>query len=189
MKLTKKCGKCQEIKPYDCFYNVKSAKTGKASSCKACQKEWEQRNRNIRKAYPSSALDRQSAAMKRYRNKNKEIVKLDPFHVTKNRLRLNILRHLKRKRIGKPRKTLELLGAPYDTVIAHLKLTWFLNYGSIYIGGPVHIDHIKPLSLAKTKEELIELLHYKNLQYLKPVENVQKSNRLDVITPYMAFVS
>jgi hypothetical protein len=50
-----------------------------------------------------------------------------------------------------------------------------------YLGGDApdgfHIDHICPLSQAKTEEELYKLGHYTNLQYLSPEENMQKGNR------------
>lgn len=38
-----------------------------------------------------------------------------------------------------------------------------------------HIDHIKPLNLAKTEEELYKLCHYTNLQPMWAEENLKKS--------------
>lgn len=46
------------------------------------------------------------------------------------------------------------------------------------------IDHIYPLSLAKTKEEMIKLCHYKNLQPLWHIDNVKKSNKISKFTDY-----
>ena len=42
-----------------------------------------------------------------------------------------------------------------------------------------HIDHIVPLSSAKTEEDLIELCHYSNLQPLWAIDNLKKSNKMD----------
>ena len=40
--------------------------------------------------------------------------------------------------------------------------------------GEWHIDHIKPLGLAKTENELKKLFHYKNVQPLWANENRKK---------------
>jgi hypothetical protein len=42
----------------------------------------------------------------------------------------------------------------------------------------VAIDHIIPLSFAKTEEELYILCHYTNLQPLWAEENLKKSNKI-----------
>jgi hypothetical protein len=41
-----------------------------------------------------------------------------------------------------------------------------------------HLDHIIPLSSAKTEEELYKLCHYTNLQPLWAVENMKKGNKI-----------
>ena len=46
-----------------------------------------------------------------------------------------------------------------------------------YLNGDIHIDHIKPISLAKTEEEVYLLNHYTNLQPLWAEENIKKSNK------------
>jgi len=51
-------------------------------------------------------------------------------------------------------------------------MTWE-NYGQW------HVDHIKPLSLATTEIEVMELNHYTNLQPLWAVENLKKSNKYE----------
>jgi len=45
--------------------------------------------------------------------------------------------------------------------------------------GEWHFDHIKPISLAKTEQELIELNHYTNFQPLWAKINIIKSNKYD----------
>jgi hypothetical protein len=77
----------------------------------------------------------------------------------------------------KGKGTEQLLGADFDTVRNHLeslfdeKMTWD-NYGEW------HIDHIIPLSSAKTESELIDLFNYKNTQPLWAKDNLSKGNRL-----------
>lgn len=41
------------------------------------------------------------------------------------------------------------------------------------------LDHVLPLALAKTKEELMYLAHWTNLQYLTDEENKRKGSKLD----------
>ena len=45
--------------------------------------------------------------------------------------------------------------------------------------GKWHLDHIYPVSLANTEEEIIKLNHYTNFQPLWAEENIRKRNRLD----------
>ena len=42
----------------------------------------------------------------------------------------------------------------------------------------LHIDHIIPISSAKTKEDVIKLNHYSNLQYLFAEDNLEKGDSL-----------
>ena len=51
-------------------------------------------------------------------------------------------------------------------------MTWE-NYGQW------HIDHIKPISLATTEQEVMELNNYNNLQPLWAVDNIKKSNKYE----------
>ena len=41
-----------------------------------------------------------------------------------------------------------------------------------------HLDHIYPVSLAKSEEELIRLNHYTNFQPLWAKDNLQKGNKI-----------
>ena len=41
-----------------------------------------------------------------------------------------------------------------------------------------HIDHIVPLSNAKTEDDFYKLCHYTNLQPLWSLDNLKKSNKI-----------
>lgn len=86
----------------------------------------------------------------------------------------NIVRKaLVRKGYVKDSKTIQILGCTYEEFKAHLEskfepwMNWD-NYG-LYNGELNHgwdIDHIVPLSTAKTEQDIIKLNHFSNLQPL-----------------------
>jgi len=73
----------------------------------------------------------------------------------------------------KPISTKKLLGAEIEVVKKYIEdkfqenMSW-ANYGEW------HIDHIIPLASAKTKDDLVKLFHYKNLQPLWAKDNLSK---------------
>ena len=77
---------------------------------------------------------------------------------------------------GKCKKTQDLLGCSYETLRSHLE-PMFRDGMSWDNKGKWHIDHIIPLSSAKTKSELEDLCHYRNLQPLWASENIKKGNK------------
>ena len=56
---------------------------------------------------------------------------------------------------------------------------FFIFYKYDYNDEEVEIDHIIPLSIANTEQEIINLCHYSNLQLLKKEDNRFKSNKLN----------
>jgi len=116
--------------------------------------------------------------------------KTDPLYAMKITLAATIGSAIRYKGLdwanAKPR-TQELIGCTYPELMICLEskfeswMSWE-NRGR-YDGTPNYgwdIDHIKPLALATTLEELIELCHYTNLQPLCSYQNrnVKKNNIL-----------
>lgn len=108
------------------------------------------------------------------------IKKMDePLYRLKKIVRSRIRNIFKTKNIKKQSKSFELLGCDLPTLKKHLenlfkeKMSWD-NQG--FYGW--HIDHIIPLSLGNTEEEIIKLCHYTNLQPLWSTENIKKSNKI-----------
>jgi hypothetical protein len=101
----------------------------------------------------------------------------NPISKLKNSLRSRI-NGLMNKKYNNPRTT-DLVGCDYEFLIIYIEskfingMSWD-NYG--YYGW--HLDHIIPLSSAKTEEELCKLCHYTNLQPLWAEDNLKKSNKI-----------
>jgi hypothetical protein len=81
--------------------------------------------------------------------------------------------------ITKKNKTFDIVGCTPEFLKEHIEkqfkegMSWD-NYG--FYGW--HIDHIIPLSSAKTDEELYKLCHYSNLQPLWANENLSKGSKI-----------
>lgn len=78
---------------------------------------------------------------------------------------------------GKKGKSFELLGVDFETVKKHIERQ-FKKGMSWERRGEIHIDHIVPLSSAKTIEELKILCHYTNLQPLWKIDNLRKNKTI-----------
>lgn len=130
----------------------------------------------------------QNCSMANWRNKNKQLIKLDQKKRYKNDIQRKISLCL-RSRLNKALKnnvksmsTISLLGCSINQLRRYLesKFQPGMNWNNYGIKG-WHIDHIKPLSsfnLSK-KEELQAACHYTNLQPLWWQENLIKGNKYD----------
>jgi hypothetical protein len=92
-------------------------------------------------------------------------------------MRSRICNYLKKSNITKKNKTFEIVGCTPQSLKEHLE-TQFIDGMSWDNRSEWHIDHIIPLSSAKTEEELYGLCHYTNLQPLWAEDNLKKSNKI-----------
>jgi hypothetical protein len=85
-----------------------------------------------------------------------------------------------RRKYRKNSHTQEIVGIDLETLYIYLLKTYKDNYGiELNETNDVHIDHIIPLSTARTEEEIIKLCHYTNLQLLKAEDNIKKGNKVN----------
>ena len=105
-----------------------------------------------------------------------ERLKTDPqFKLTYN-IRTLIRNAFAKEYTPKAKKTTEILGCTFEEFKKHLEnkfapeMNWE-NQGSYWV-----MDHITPVSLAKTEQELILLNHYTNFQPLTKEANRAKSD-------------
>jgi hypothetical protein len=102
----------------------------------------------------------------------------DPIWNLIHRLRVRTNSIFKAKDWKKENKTYELLGCTGHTLKNHLE-SQFVQGMTWENKGKWHLDHIIPLSSAKTEDELFKLCHYTNLQPLWGEDNLKKGNRMD----------
>lgn len=105
---------------------------------------------------------------------------IDPLYRMKHNLRSRVFSAFKNiLHIKKDCHTFDIIGlSPMDTKrYIESKFTNGMTWDNMGFRG-WHIDHIIPLSTAKTKEELIKLCHYTNLQPLWAEDNRRKSNKI-----------
>ncbi len=104
----------------------------------------------------------------------------DELYRMKTQIRHLINHSLERKGYKKNSRTYEIIGCDYDFLIDYLYRTFIDNYGIDWDGNEkVHVDHIIPLAVADTEEEVIKLCHYTNLQLLRAEDNIKKKDKLD----------
>ena len=119
-----------------------------------------------------------------WRKWNKEKTQSDPVYKLKRNIRSLISLSITNAGFKKNSKTHKILNCSFEEFMSHLEkqfnsgITWE-NYGKW------HLDHIVPVSLASTEEEIIKLNHYKNFQPMWGPENESKSNKIihEMITP------
>ena len=135
----------------------------------------EYRKANLAKCKISAKKYRKNNATK-IRKHNKEIRDTNVIVKLIDNTRRTIRYGFESKGFKKNNKTESILGCSFSELKQHLEsqfvdwMTWD-NYGNpkdgiLEINKTWDIDHIIPISLAKTKEDVIRLNHYTNLQPL-----------------------
>jgi hypothetical protein len=92
-------------------------------------------------------------------------------------VRGRVNKFLKSKNITKTNKTFDIVGCTPEFLKEHLEQQ-FTEGMSWDNQGKWHIDHIIPLSSAKTEEEIYKLCHYTNLQPLWAEDNLNKGCKI-----------
>ena len=176
---TKICNKCKEEKEI-CEFGVNKSKKDKLQSiCKCCDKlkskEYREKNREKYLLSQKKSYDENKENIKEYKkNYEKLKIKTDILYKLKKTLRNTILRYLKNKRFT----TTEIIGCDYDSFKIYFESLFTEGMCWDKLGSEIHIDHIIPLSSAKTEDELYKLNHYTNLQPLWVKDNLIKGSKL-----------
>jgi hypothetical protein len=97
----------------------------------------------------------------------------DPKFNLKMRLRRRVRDAIQRQGYRKNTKTMQMLGCDWGHLKQHIESQFLrgMTWDNKHLW---HIDHIVPLSSAKTEDELIKLCHWTNLQPLWAEDNLRK---------------
>lgn len=185
------CTNCLVEKPLSEFNNFKKTKDGKTYWCKNCycekSKKYHKENKESvakrAKIYRANNRDYFNKKKKEWDNKTKyssnyqkSRLLTDPFFKFKNRLRTLIRLSIKKNGYTKKSKAFNILGCEYDYFINYIERN-FKEGMSWDNHGKWHLDHITPISSAKTEQDVILLNHYTNFQPLWAKDNLVKHNK------------
>ena len=182
---TKKCKECNEVKLLSEFYKHKMMVDGHLNICKVCKRKYqniyldnnrERVNEYVRNHFRNNKEYYHTSATKWKMNKRKT----DPLFRLKDNIWSNIKGSFTRKVNGKfktSKNSEEILGCSIGELIIHLE-SQFKDGMTIENHGTWEIDHIIPLKTAKTKNDIIRLNHYTNLQPLWMEENRRKAGNI-----------
>lgn len=186
------CNWCKTVKTVDCFSKDKSNAYGFESVCTDCRREAAAKRRadNPEKTRAISLKSRNKNIEKARKRKsewaanNKEWTNFyrrykyntEPKYRCAIVARQLVRRMLKTTGIKKPFRTQEVLGYTPQELKMHIEAQFKpgMNWDNY---GKWHIDHIIPISSAKTLYEGIKLSQLDNLQPLWAEENLIKGNR------------
>jgi len=206
--ITKVCNKCNVLKTQEELVKRSGSVDGYRSLCKICynkyknekykknstkiketQRKSKDKNPNYIVSYRKRNREKLLDQMKNYYQNNSEKLKdymkkyqrernrTDSLFNVKTTLRTRIYKFLSVKNIKKVSKTFEIIGCTPKELKEHLERQFTDNMGwdnrSLW-----HIDHIIPLSSAKSEDEIYKLCHYSNLQPLWAQDNRKKSNKI-----------
>ena len=152
-------------------------------------KKWQDANKEklseYDKKYYQANKEKESEINKKWQEANKEKRaeyqrerrKTDSLFKMKIYVRTRMCVAFKNKGYKKNSKTEKMLGISYEKVKKHIcrQFQKGMNWNNY---GEWHIDHIIPLSSAKTEAELLKLCHYRNLQPLWAADNMSKGAKI-----------
>lgn len=206
---TKICSKCKIEKSIIEFHKSSSwCKLCKHKDRQLKREANQGKHKEKERLYYETNKDRILLNQKKYNDKNRELInskrkiyyrnnkdiiilknnlykrnrqKIDPLFDFSIRIRRNMGRYFNRSHHKKESSTKDILGCSFEFFKTYLEskfkkgMTWENR-------SEWHLDHIIPISSAKTKEELIKLNHHTNFQPLWKEENMEK--RVKIIEGY-----
>jgi hypothetical protein len=143
------------------------------SNLESC-KRWYQKNKkhklNKCKEYRQENRELYRNNIKKRRNEN-------PLYRCSSGIRSLIIGCMRNGGFKKTTKTSDILGCSFEEFKAHIE-SQFLPRMSWDNRSEWHIDHIMPVSMANTYDEVVRLNHYKNLRPMWASDNIRKSDKI-----------
>jgi hypothetical protein len=187
MAYKKICAKCKESKSVDEFYKRETSKDGLRAECISCELARRAKHRKANKDNIKEYNRNYQEANKERRNlRHRQRYASDRLFKLSDLYRSSCHRAFQSIGHKKNAKSLKLLGLEtWQELAKHLGSKFYdhpetgeeMTFDNHGLYG-WHIDHIIPLSTAKTEEDIIKLCHYTNLQPLWAKDNLSKSNKI-----------
>ena len=181
----KLCYDCKESKDPSEFGKHSSAKDGLLTICKVCKNKQTQDyyKSNFEKIEIQKKIYRKDNVEKIYKRQSKWVKKRmeeDPLFKLSFIVRNRVRQYLKNKKFTEKfnKSNYEMIGLTPEELKEHIEKLFTEGMSWDLMGKHIHIDHIIPLSSAKTYEEVIKLSHYTNLQPLWAVDNLKKGAKI-----------
>jgi hypothetical protein len=205
-KICSKCKEEKDVCEYNKITSNKSGLRSECKLCRKKQKKiFYQNNKlkileNKKKYYSENKIEIIKKSID-YRDKNRQSIKnykknyyslnktkfnekernrrkIDPLFKLTGNIRKRIRHFLNISGIRKINKTSEIVGCSSEYLKEYLESKFTEGMSWDKIGKDIHIDHIIPLSSAKTEEEVYGLCHYTNLQPLWAYDNLSKGDKI-----------
>lgn len=148
-------------------------------------RDWRERSKEHLKAYYKK---HHKNNREKIRDKVREKYSSDPQYALIVKARCHISYAFKRLKFKKTSKTAKLLGCDWETLKRHIEsqfygdMTWESFQQKNHIGtSMVEIDHIIPISSAKTEEDVMRLSHYTNLRPMWWWQNREKRDKIQEV--------
>lgn len=174
----KTCNRCLENKNLSDFAMTSNIQyvDGHINTCKVCTNK---RCKELRqsKAQPKKEKVKLTACKNLYAKQRRKNPSIKLAMGTRNLIYHSFKRAIKGT-YKKSDKTENIIGCSISFFIDHLQLN-FKDGMTLDNYGQWHIDHIKPLALAKTENDIYILNHYSNLQPLWATDNLKKGAKYD----------
>ena len=161
------------------YHNNKEKRNASANLWKEKNKarlvEWGKNYRDSnRERYNNLAQKNREKHRDSYNLRAREKRKNCSIERLKGRIRNNIYKSIVKKNFCKNGSTEKILGCNYEFFIQYIEAQFAkgMNWGNI------HIDHIKPMAVCKTEQDVYDLNHYTNLQPLFIKDNLSKNAKL-----------
>lgn len=179
----KQCIKCNTIKEITEFHKSKQRLDGYYPVCKSCRKLkskqfYTKHKDKIKTRTNKYYHNNKETLLKKQQIRNKKRFIDDPAYRLSRRLRNRLYYALQFKSWKKNTHFSKYIGCSKEELIKYIEskfepgMSWdnFKEW---------HIDHIIPLSSAKTEDEMYKLCHYTNLQPLWAKDNLSKGAKID----------
>lgn len=190
------CSICKRELPVEMFGISKREKDGRRYECRECRKKQQEIHSDhiseYHKRYYQENKDEIKRKSKIIRENSKDYIREYNKKYVKERKEKDGLYNLKKyiqkkirtafyskKNRNKASELKNITGLNGKDLRIYLLKTFKDRYGYDWEGAErTNIDHIIPLCTAKTKEEVVALNHFSNLQLLKEEDNIAKGKSL-----------